>query len=250
MLVNFPSYLEPQTENFSIFDDLRKRQFKKNQIYFSEVIQYALQLHYISLQSYKFLLDKFPLPTISLLNKIKEGKVDAFKVPKLLLENSSISKNIVVLFHEMYLQICVEYCGGEFFGSNINNEFYKSIVCFMIIGLKENVPYVVKAAPLLTFINSDLLKDELLSCLELLITGSFNVRAVTCDNHAANVSTFTKSIFPFREDNESLFINIQSQKVYLFYDTVHLIKNIRNNLPSKKRLVFPHFSFLSLMMML
>ena len=69
------------------------------------------------------------------------------------------------------------------------------------------------------------------------------MRAVICDNHAANVSTFTKLILQFGEDNESLFINFQSQKVYLFYDTVPLIKNVRNNLLSKKRLVFPQFSF-------
>ena len=217
MLENFPSYLESQTENFSIFDELRKRQFKKNQVYSSEIIQYALLLRYTSFQSYKLLLDEFSLPSISLLNKIKEGKIDALKVSKLLLENSSISKDIVVLFDEMHLQKCVD----------------KSIVCFMIIGLKENVPYVVKAAPV-TFINSELLKDELLNCLELLITGGFNVRAVICDNHAANVSAFTKLILQFGEDNESLFINFQSQKVYLFYDTVHFIKNVRNNLLSKK----------------
>ena len=57
---NFPSCLESQTENFLIFDELRKRQFKKNQVYSSEIIQYALQLRYTSLQSYKLLLDKFP----------------------------------------------------------------------------------------------------------------------------------------------------------------------------------------------
>ena len=102
--------------------------------------------------------------------------------------------------------------------------------------------YVVKAA-LVTFINSELLKDELLNCLELLITGGFNVRAVICDNHAANVSAFTKLILQFGEDNESLFINFQSQKVYLFYNTIHLIKNVRNNLLSTKRLVFPQFNF-------
>ena len=55
------------------------------------------------------------------------------------------------------------------------------------------MPYVFKAAPV-TFINSELLKDRILNCLELLITGGFNVRAVTCDNHAANVSAFTKLI--------------------------------------------------------
>ena len=156
-------------------------------------------------------------------------------------QNYFISKNIVVLFDEMYLQKCVEYCGGDFFGSNINNELYKSIVCFMIIGLKENLSYVAKAAHV-TFINSELLKDELLNCLELLITGGFNVRAVIFDNHAANVSAFTKLIFQFGEDNESSFINFQSQKVYVFYDTIHLIKNVRNNLLSKKQLVFPQFS--------
>ena len=242
LLENFPSYLESQTKNFPIFDELRKRQFKKNQVYSSEIIQYALLLRYTSLQSYKLLLDEFPLPSISLLNKIKEGNIDALKAAKLLLENSSISKDIVVLFDKMYLQKCVQYCGGEFFGSNINNELYKSIVCFMIIGLKENVPYVVKAAPV-TFINNELLKVELLNCLELLITGGFNVRAVICDNDTANVSAFTKLILQFGEDNESLFINFQSQKVYLFYDTVHLIKNVRNNLLSKKRLVFPQICF-------
>ena len=80
---------------------------------------------------------------------------------------------------------------------------------FIIIGLKENVSYVVKAAPV-TFIKSELLKDELLNCLELLITGDFNMRPVICDNHAANVSAFTKLILQFGEDNESLFINFQS----------------------------------------
>ena len=80
----------------------------------------------------------------------------------------------MVLFDEMYLQKCVEYCGGDVFGSNINNEPYKSIVSFIIIGLKKNVPYVVKAAPV-TFINSELLKDELLNCFKLLKTGGFNI---------------------------------------------------------------------------
>ena len=133
MLENFPLYLESQTENFSIFDELRKRQFKKNQVYSSEIIQYALLLRYTSSQSYKLQLDEFPLPSISLLNTIKEGNIDTLKVAKLLLENCSISKEIVVLFDEIYLQKGLEYYGGDVFGSNINNEFYKSTVCFMII---------------------------------------------------------------------------------------------------------------------
>ena len=62
MLEHFPAYLESQIENFSIFDELRKKQFQKNQVYSSEIIQYTLLLRYTSLQSYKLLLDGFPLP--------------------------------------------------------------------------------------------------------------------------------------------------------------------------------------------
>ena len=102
--------------------NLEKDSFKKNQFYSSKVIQYALLLRYTSLQSYKLLLDQFSLPSTSLLNKIKEGTIDALKAAKLLLENNSISKDVVVLFGEMYLQNCVEYCRGEFFRSNINNK--------------------------------------------------------------------------------------------------------------------------------
>ena len=101
------------------------------------------------------------------------------------------------------------------------------------------------------FVNSELLKDELLSCLEPLVKSHFNVRTVICDNHAANVSAFTKLLLQFGEDNESLFINFQSQKIYLFYDTVDLIKNVRNNLLiGKNGLYFHNSALLSFMMML
>ena len=91
--------------------------------------------------------------------------------------------------------------------------FTRVLCALWLFGLKENVSYVVKVAPV-TFINSELLKDELLDCLELLITGGFNVREVICDNNAANVSAFTKLILQLGEYNESLFLNFQSQKVY------------------------------------
>ena len=84
MLENFPSYLESQTENISIFDELRKIKFRKNRVYSSEIIQYALLLRYTSLQSYKLLLDEFSLPSIPLLNKIKEGNIDALKSSKII----------------------------------------------------------------------------------------------------------------------------------------------------------------------
>ena len=40
-----------------------------------------------------------------------------------------------------------------------------------------------------------------------------------------------------------LCINYQLKKINLFYDSVHLIKNIRNNLLSYKRFLFPSLTF-------
>ena len=86
--------------------------------------------------------------------------------------------------------------------------------------------------------------------MELLITGGFNVRAVICGNHAANFSTFTKLLLEFGEDNESLFINFQSQKVYLFYDTVILSKLLEITCLGKNGWYFHNSAFVRLMMML
>ena len=69
--------------------------------------------------------------------------------------------------------------------------FNRSIVSFMVVGLKENISCVVKAIPIVK-LNSDWLKSEILNLIEFLIKNSFNVRGVVCDNHASNVSSFTK----------------------------------------------------------
>ena len=51
------------------------------------------------------------------------------------------------MFDEMYLQKCEESCGGKIISANENNELYKGLLSFMIVGLKENVPYITKSVP-------------------------------------------------------------------------------------------------------
>ena len=92
MLENFPSYLKGKAENLCFLDELKKHQFQNKQDYSADVIQYALLLRYTSIQLYKLLPEKFPLPSVSLLNKIKEGKIDSLKVTKLLMENKFIKR--------------------------------------------------------------------------------------------------------------------------------------------------------------
>ena len=75
----------------------------------------------ILLQTYRLLMKEFPFPFLSLLKKSNEGQLDPVKCPKSLKSQGVISEDIL-MFDEMYLQKCEEYCGGQIIGANENNE--------------------------------------------------------------------------------------------------------------------------------
>ena len=58
--------------------DISNYQAKGRPPYSSAMIRFALHLRYTSLQSYKLLLEKFPLPSISTLHRIQTGGVCRF----------------------------------------------------------------------------------------------------------------------------------------------------------------------------
>ena len=78
-LINLAPYirnsLNKQNPYFLIEELEKRRNYKPkgHSSFSSEMIRYALLLRYTSLQSYKLLLDKFPLPSISLLNKLQQS---------------------------------------------------------------------------------------------------------------------------------------------------------------------------------
>ena len=80
----------------------------------------------------------------------------------------------------MYLQKCEEYSGGVVNGADEINEIYKGLLSFMIVGMEENVPYVIKSIPE-TNINGGWLKAQILDCLTTLKSSGFNVRGIVSD---------------------------------------------------------------------
>ena len=124
-------------------------------------------LRYTSVESYKLLLDEFRLPSLSLLQKTVTGDRDAAKSAKLLKDEGKISSDVCLIFDKMHLQKCEEYTGGQPFGAPTNGELYKGIVSFMIIGIKQNTPYIIKSVPEIK-IHADWLKNEIIGCLKVL----------------------------------------------------------------------------------
>ena len=176
------------------------------------------------------------------MRKLTKGDIDVVKCAKTLKSSGKISDDVILMFDEMYLQKCEEYSGGEVYGADENNELYKGLVCFMIVGMKESVPYVMKSIPEIK-INGGWLKEQILDCLNTLKSCGFNVRGIVCDNHSSNVSAYKMLLEGCNQDPDSLFMLYEPQKIYVFFDTVHLIKSIRNNLLNYRRFLFPSFSF-------
>ena len=234
-LCNLPPYIQNRIEDLSIneiFEEIRSLSLYKPQgrpPYSSKVIRYCLLLRYSSRQAYTLLLKELPLPSFSLLEKLSRGSLDALKVAKVLLDGDKISKDCMVLFDEMYLQKGTQYQGGRFIGANEFGDFFKGIVCFMIIGLKQSVPIVVKAVPEVN-VSGDLIYEHLFDIVLKLSLIGFNVRAAVADDHSSNVNAFTKLGADYGEP-ESYFIyhpaynRTCSWKIccFLTFDTVVII---------------------------
>ena len=47
----------------------------------------------------------------------------------------------------MYIQKSEEYVGGESYEADPERNLCKRVICFVIVGLKDNVIYIIKFAP-------------------------------------------------------------------------------------------------------
>ena len=161
------------------------------------------------------------------------------------LEQGEISRDIIIMFDEMYLQKCTQYHGGTYEGANEEGELYKGVVVFMITGLKKSIPYVIKACPE-TSISGKWLAKHVEDAIVSLCDVGFNVKGIVADNHSANVSAYNYLLDKFPGDTSRLFMlhPDNNSRIYIFYDNVHLLKNIRNNLFNAKRFVFPELEIL------
>ena len=84
----------------------------------------------------------------------------------------TISEDVYMIFDECTYKKSQEYLWKEMIGCDDEGELYKGIVCFMIVGLKESIPYVIKSSPE-TNTDADWLKTKLLDSLEILSNPGF-----------------------------------------------------------------------------
>ena len=151
-LENFPPYIRSFSDNraTNIMDELQQIRYKKpddRPKFTSELLQLAQMLRYTSLPAYQLLVKHFPLPSVSLLKRLSQGGLEPLKAVKLLQNERKIDKDIVLLTDEMYLQKELQFQQGKLIGCDENGNLFRGIMTFMIVGVRKNVPLVVKAVP-------------------------------------------------------------------------------------------------------
>ena len=241
MLTNLPVYCKNAEEicETDVIKEVIKLQYYNPQgrpPYSANVLRFALIMRYTSNSAYRYLKRFLPLPSYSLLRKLKSQKIDTSKALCSLRDNLLFSDDVVLLLDEMYIQQEVQYDGRDLIGCNPELQMFKSILCSMVVSLKQSIPYITKAMPL-TKINHQIVQDGILSCISILNKAKFTIRAVVCDNHPTNVRAYKhlKFTYPCAIRHNAMTNPSNPEKyTYLIFDTVHLMKNIRNNLLAKK----------------
>lgn len=106
MIHNLPNYLEQVLgENYdSLLNEKRINcQLNLEIDFLISHKWYDLHLRYTFFQAYRLLLDKLPLPSVSIFKKIKYDGKDTLKAIKLLQETGNISNDYKIMIDEMYI---------------------------------------------------------------------------------------------------------------------------------------------------
>ena len=133
----------------------------------------------------------------------------------MLKNKGAISEDIILMVDKMYLQKCIKYAGSQYIGADSDENFYKGIVVFMIQGLKESDPIVVKASSEVT-LTGQWLADKVFDCITSFGQVGFKVRGIVSDNHSTNVSAFNIFQIRFPSGCFDILHSHNSTKTYLF----------------------------------
>ena len=136
-------------------------------------------------------------------------------------------KVVGVLLDEVHCEKKVQYANGKFFGME-NGEVTKSLLCIMIKSVAGRYRDVICMSPI-SNINAEKILSVWRSCLEVVTDIGFEVVLTMTDGLESNVR-----FFKILSDGDVLIKNPFNPLTFiiLLFDTVHLFKNIYNNLLS------------------
>jgi hypothetical protein len=143
-----------------------------------------------------------------------------------------------IILDEVYSAKRIEYSNGKFYGFE-NSLVTKTLLCFMVKSVAGKYEDVVAMVPLTT-ISSEIIARWYDRVLKAVTELGFVVVVTLTDAHSSNRKFFTKELC--NGTIQTHFINPYSgSPIFLAFDSVHVFKNLYNNLLNRREFQCPPF---------
>ena len=145
---------------------------------------------------------------------------------------SEFERKVLLIIDEIYIAKRVEYSGGEIIGLTPDGSVASTLLCFMVKSLISKFQDIVAIFPM-----NRLTAEKQLECYnsvsDQLNSVALQVVAISVDNAATNRKFFVDCLCGGTLTT-SVVDSVTGQPIYLIFDPVHDIKNVYNNLQSRK----------------
>ena len=214
---------------------------KNSRRYSSETMKLSTSLYLSSRNAYSHLRSIFHLPHGDTVKKQfgRLGRIGTEAEAKSTIEAifssySGLKKNCCVLFDEIYVKPSLRF-RGHVIGEAEDNpqKVARTVLTMMVKPLFTSECFVVRLIPVYS-LTGEFLFDQLCRLIRIVHECGSKVLSLICDNAAVNRNCYKR----FQLDSEKPWLGLHPHdpnlSLYLLYDSVHLLKNVRNNWISEK----------------
>ena len=195
--------------------------------YSSEVIVRAFEYYATSRSTYQRLRKDFKLPSVRVLQNLtsKVNNVSDKKYIDEIFSNvEDRQKECVVMVDEVYVKKTLTYHGAKLFGKAVNNrsKLANAVLGIMVKCLHGGPTFLLKMVPV-KGMKAKFLFKQVKEILNLIRSAGGNPTSIISDGCRVNKKFFKK----FTTVKNKPWLTTDG--IFLLFDYVHLIKNIRNN---------------------
>ena len=209
-------------------------------MYCPDIIIRAFQYFVLSRSLYHRLRIDYQLPSVQTLTKItsKVAKLDETAFGRAVFNSLDEKlRNCIVLQDEVYVKKMMLYHGGQVFGKSADDpdSLAKTVLGIMVNCMFGGPKFISKLIPV-SKLNATFLYEQMRLSIDCIEQAGGHVKAVICDGNRNNQAYFKKCAV------SDATPYITEAGMYLLFDYVHLLKNIRNNWLTEKcgELTFMH----------
>ena len=157
------------------------------------------------------------------------------------LSKKDLSINVII--DEVYVEKSMQYVNGKFYG-NENGDLTKTLLCVMIKSVAGDYEDVITMSPI-SEISATKIYTVWKNVVKCTTELGFDVVATTSDGHRANMKLFKTLLCQGKWKTHIPNPYQDGKKIFLLFDSTHLLKNIYHNFRGKECFVCPPPNFSS-----